>query len=463
MAIRKQDNFDADTIGQIAPGFVANAGTWAVGTTNPVSGARSFGSTSMADGDFAVDTSAPALADGSVTIDQIVINNSATPPIVNPALRCDANRTTGYLALITSFSGSNTYVQFFKRVGSSYTALGSGGTAIPGVPQVGDVLHTKFSVIGSTLSFWIWTNSGSMPTTPSASINDSSVTAAGYPGFYNADSVGGRAIALDNYVYSDTAAPAFAAGTVTGGAVTSTTASLTATEGSGGSGTITHQWYRSTSSGTKGSAISGATGLTLTDTGLTASTTYWYTLDYTQAGTTVSSNQVSRSTSANGSVLTAGTVTDGTVTATSVSATSTDATGGTAPYSYQWFYSANAGTLGSAVAGQTTRNLSAAGLSGGTTGYYTLQFTDSVGAVVSSNQVALITLPDGSVADPWDEVIEDGFTAREIMRLMAAVMLGKSTGQGGPFVAYRDLADTKNRVIATFDGKDRVAVILDAS
>jgi hypothetical protein len=91
------------------------------------------------------------------------------------------------------------------------------------------------------------------------------------------------------------------AGTATAGSVTSTTAAATATDATGGTSPYTYQWYRSTGSGTLGSAVSGQTTRTLADTGLTASTTYYYTLRYTDAAGSpahADSNQITMTTSA---------------------------------------------------------------------------------------------------------------------------------------------------------------------
>lgn len=78
---------------------------------------------------------------------------------------------------------------------------------------------------------------------------------------------------------------------------------VTISEGSapsGGSGSYTRQLYRSTSSGSKGSAISGATSLPYTDTGLTNGTTYYYTLEVDDGSTTADTSQVSATPAASG-------------------------------------------------------------------------------------------------------------------------------------------------------------------
>ncbi len=72
--------------------------------------------------------------------------------------------------------------------------------------------------------------------------------------------------------------------TVTAGALTlvsvaSTTATLTSAAATGGTGPYTYQWYRSTTSGFTpgaGNLISGATSLTLSDSGLIPNTPYYY-------------------------------------------------------------------------------------------------------------------------------------------------------------------------------------------
>lgn len=77
------------------------------------------------------------------------------------------------------------------------------------------------------------------------------------------------------------------AGTLSQTAVTSTTATLAATAATGGTSPYTYQWYRSTTSGFSpggGNIISGATALTLADTGLIPGTLYYYKVVVTDTG-----------------------------------------------------------------------------------------------------------------------------------------------------------------------------------
>ena len=63
------------------------------------------------------------------------------------------------------------------------------------------------------------------------------------------------------------------------------------------------------------------------------------------------------------------------------------------------------------------------------------------------------------ITDPWDSVIDSGYTAGEVMRLLASVAAGKTnivdTGGGSATVTFRDLADTKDRVDADMVGSER--------
>lgn len=79
----------------------------------------------------------------------------------------------------------------------------------------------------------------------------------------------------------------YAAGTVTVNSVTAQTANLTATAATGGTGPYTYQWYRSTTANFTpgaGNLITGATALTLADTGLVPNTIYHYKIRATDTG-----------------------------------------------------------------------------------------------------------------------------------------------------------------------------------
>lgn len=63
-----------------------------------------------------------------------------------------------------------------------------------------------------------------------------------------------------------------------------------------------------------------------------------------------------------------------------------------------------------------------------------------------------------------DNGIEAGWTPRQIMRVVAAVLAGKVSGAGANAPVFRDVNDTKPRVSATTDTSgNRTAVTLDPS
>ena len=73
----------------------------------------------------------------------------------------------------------------------------------------------------------------------------------------------------------------------------------------------------------------------------------------------------------------------------------------------------------------------------------------------------IAALNDLSADDVWDEVLEGALTGRQIQRILLAVLAGITTDDGAKF---RDVGDTKDRVVATLDGDgNRTAMTLDGS
>jgi hypothetical protein len=63
-----------------------------------------------------------------------------------------------------------------------------------------------------------------------------------------------------------------------------------------------------------------------------------------------------------------------------------------------------------------------------------------------------------------DDVLEGTLTFRQAQRILLAVLAGISTGGGTSTVNFRDVANAKNRVVATVDNKgNRDAITLDGS
>lgn len=72
-------------------------------------------------------------------------------------------------------------------------------------------------------------------------------------------------------------------------------------------------------------------------------------------------------------------------------------------------------------------------------------------------------VPLTAIADAvWDEIDEGSITMRNFMRIMLAALAGKTTGGGTTTVAFRDQADTKDRIAATVDASgNRSSVTID--
>jgi len=101
--------------------------------------------------------------------------------------------------------------------------------------------------------------------------------------------------------------------------------------------------------------------------------------------------------------------------------------------------------------------------------------TGSVGSVVgltaANLDVAVSTraapgdnmgLDAAAVDAIWDEILDSGFSGRELVRGFASALMAKISGAEVLAPVFRDVADTKNRISATTDATgNRLAVTLD--
>jgi len=69
----------------------------------------------------------------------------------------------------------------------------------------------------------------------------------------------------------------------------------------------------------------------------------------------------------------------------------------------------------------------------------------------------------GSAANPWTEVIESGYTAADILRLLASHAAGMATGLEGATPRFKSLDGTKIRIDGTYAAGERGITSLDAS
>lgn len=86
------------------------------------------------------------------------------------------------------------------------------------------------------------------------------------------------------------------------------------------------------------------------------------------------------------------------------------------------------------------------------------------GVTLAADAVSAAALSAAAVDEILDEVVEGTLTVRQVLRLLLAEAAGKASGGGTSSVAFRDVADSKNRIAATVDASgNRSAVTLDAS
>jgi len=113
------------------------------------------------------------------------------------------------------------------------------------------------------------------------------------------------------------------------------------------------------------------------------------------------------------------------------------------------------------VTGYSTFNNSSDGVS--LTGATYTTVTSFQASVASYSTFAAattaVTLTAAAVDAIHDEVVEGAVTDRQATRLILSVLTGKASGGSTTTITYRDIGDTKDRVIATVDEKgNRTAV-----
>jgi lysophospholipase L1-like esterase len=172
-------------------------------------------------------------------------------------------------------------IQFKKAVSNDITrnlsGNGNSGPAWPIATYPSGVPVLEFTAIDSgpnvvlTLNAYDSLDLTTVLATASYTDNSATLQQAGYWGIGNYNTVSADNATISFY----TAGPPIA-GSVTAGTVTKTKAAITAATPTGGVGTLATQWQRSTSAISGFSNVTGATALTLGDTGLNTNTSYWY-------------------------------------------------------------------------------------------------------------------------------------------------------------------------------------------
>ena len=194
--------FDALSAGVVPTNWVAKTGIWQVGTTQPTTGhSHTFGSTTKADGDAALLTGISAVADMDMLYAQKLVWTSGRSPTIGPILRADSANANNYTIVTTGFGAGATYY-VFKKVSGGYSAISAGAVAgsAAGITSFanGDTMWLRARIVGNVISVRAWKGGNAEPSTWDVSVTDSSVTAAGYGGFYYAlDTAAALSMAVD--------------------------------------------------------------------------------------------------------------------------------------------------------------------------------------------------------------------------------------------------------------------------
>jgi len=71
--------------------------------------------------------------------------------------------------------------------------------------------------------------------------------------------------------------------------------------------------------------------------------------------------------------------------------------------------------------------------------------------------------PEGLAAAVWERIIESGFSAEQVLRIVAAQAAGDATGLEGPSAVFKSLDGTKNRIVGTYSAGTRNVTAVDGS
>lgn len=77
--------------------------------------------------------------------------------------------------------------------------------------------------------------------------------------------------------------------------------------------------------------------------------------------------------------------------------------------------------------------------------------------VVLAQSTSAALIEDAS-SSPWAEVLEGAYTAKDILRLMASILVGDAAALGGPSTTFKSLDSSKVRVSATIVSGNRTVV-----
>ena len=231
----------------------------------------------------------------------------------------------------------------------------------------------------------------------------------------------------------------------TGGTAPSAPTNLTATAGNAqvslswtaSTGAASYNVYRSTSSGTETSYKTGLTSTTLSDTGLTNGTAYYYKVTAVNAtGESVKSNEASATPAATVMIPAAPTNLTATAGNAQVSLAWTGSTGAT---SYNVYRSTATGTETSYRTGLTTTSLTDMGLTNGTAYFYKVTAVNTAGESAKSTEASATPTAGGTLQQL---LLNPGFeSGAASWTATSGVITATTTGEpahGGSMEAWLD-------------------------
>lgn len=95
---------------------------------------------------------------------------------------------------------------------------------------------------------------------------------------------------------------------------------------------------------------------------------------------------------------------------------------------------------------------------------YTFAGNDSgsVESAIASLSTDVGDVPSDTVTALFAEIVENGLSFSDAIKLLMSVLAAKSAGGGTTTITFRDMADTKNRITATVDSNgNRSAVTIN--
>jgi hypothetical protein len=88
-------------------------------------------------------------------------------------------------------------------------------------------------------------------------------------------------------------------------------------------------------------------------------------------------------------------------------------------------------------------------------GSYSMVLNNAAGLIVTQVNV-MMAAP--TAAEVWQNPVEGATTAEEALRIILAALANKATGGGTGTIAFRDIADTKDRLVLTVDAEGNRSV-----